>query len=78
MTSLSESIRECDSFVGSIFLTRSLLSHPSLMSQRIDDLVRYLRIDITVSQSEQQVRHGYELSRTDRSRAKKLKKIEKK
>lgn len=43
MTSLSESIRECDSFVGSIFLTRSLLSHPSLMSYRIDDLVRDLQ-----------------------------------
>lgn len=43
MTSLSESIRECDSFVGSIFLTRSLLIHPSLMSPRTDDLARDLR-----------------------------------
>lgn len=52
MTSLSESIREWDSFVGSIFLTRSLLSHPSLMSQRIDDFVRELHRGVnTVSSS---------------------------
>lgn len=43
MTSLSESIRECDSFVGSIFLTKSLLIHPSLMSLWTDDLVKDLR-----------------------------------
>lgn len=49
MTSLSESIRECDSFVGSIFLTRSLLSHPSLMSHRIDDVVRDLRDNTRLS-----------------------------
>lgn len=43
MTSLSESMRECDSLVGSIFLTRSLLNHPSLMSLRTDEPPRDLR-----------------------------------
>jgi hypothetical protein len=42
MTCLSESILEWGSLVGSIFLTRSLLNHPSLMSWRSADLATHL------------------------------------
>ena len=43
MTSLSDNIRECDSFVGSNFLTPSLLSHPSPFDCSFDDLATNLR-----------------------------------